>query len=63
MKLREITKAFQIEPNILKHVFGVMEKKTKHLELYVQKLIPEMDKQEEKVRELNELTKETEEKE
>ena len=27
MKLREITKAFQIEPNILKHVFGVMEKK------------------------------------
>ena len=45
MKLREITKAFQIEPNILKHVFGVMKKKKKqNLELYVQKLIPEMDK-------------------
>ena len=42
MKLREITKSFQIEPNILKHVFGVMKKK--NLELYVQKLIPEMDK-------------------
>ena len=64
MKLKEITKSFQIEPNILKHVFRVMKKQNKkHLELYIQKLIPEMDKAEEKARELNELTKETEEKE
>lgn len=45
---------FQVELNILKRAFRVMKK---HLELAIHKLITEMDKLEDKTRELNELTK------
>ena len=39
MKLKEITKSFQIEPNILNHVFRVMKKqnKTKNTLNYIYK--------------------------